>query len=60
MATSIPPWLGLLVAAVVFAVIFSLGLMLGREQIAAALRQRGVPLAGSRIWRCCRWWWHWS
>jgi len=43
--TSIPPWLALLVAAVVFAVMFSLGLMLGREQIAAALRQRGVMAA---------------
>jgi bile acid:Na+ symporter, BASS family len=45
MTTSIPAWLALLVAAAVFAVMFSLGLMLGREQIAAALRQRGVMAA---------------
>jgi BASS family bile acid:Na+ symporter len=45
MTTPIPSWLALPVAGVVFAVMFSLGLMLGREQIAAALRQRGVMAA---------------
>jgi bile acid:Na+ symporter, BASS family len=45
LTTPIPAWLALLVAAAVFAVMFSLGLMLGREQIAAALRQRGVMAA---------------
>jgi predicted Na+-dependent transporter len=36
----IPGWLGLLVAATVFLVMLSLGLMLGREQLEAALRRR--------------------
>jgi BASS family bile acid:Na+ symporter len=42
MTSPIPPWLALLVAAVVYSVMFSLGLMIGREQIAAALQRRGV------------------
>jgi BASS family bile acid:Na+ symporter len=42
MSLPIPPWLAVLVAAVVFAVMFSLGLAIGREQLAAALRRRGV------------------
>ena len=46
MASPIPTWLALLVAASVFAVMFSLGLMLGREQIAAAV-QRRVALAAA-------------
>jgi BASS family bile acid:Na+ symporter len=45
MTSPIPPWLAVLIGASVFAVMFSLGLMLGREQIAAALRQRGVMAA---------------
>ena len=42
MTSPIPPWLALLIAAVVYSVMFSLGLMIGREQIAAAVRRRGV------------------
>jgi uncharacterized membrane protein YeiH len=42
MISPIPFWLALLVAAAVFSVMFSLGVMLGREQIAAALQRRGV------------------
>ncbi|MDH4094422.1 MAG: hypothetical protein OEV81_06480 [Betaproteobacteria bacterium] len=42
MTSPIPPWLALLVAAVVYGVMFSLGLMIGREQIAAAPQRRGV------------------
>jgi predicted Na+-dependent transporter len=42
MSTPLPPWLALLVAAVVWCVMFSLGLMIGREQVAAALKRRGV------------------
>lgn len=42
MTSPIPPWLALLIAAVVYCVMFSFGLMIGREQIAAALRRRGV------------------
>jgi BASS family bile acid:Na+ symporter len=42
MTTTIPPWLALLLAAVVYSVMFSLGLMIGREQIAAAAQRRGV------------------
>jgi predicted Na+-dependent transporter len=45
MTSPIPPWLAVLIGACVFTVMFSLGLMLGREQIAAALRQRGVMAA---------------
>jgi BASS family bile acid:Na+ symporter len=44
MTSPIPPWLAVPVAASVFAVMLSLGLMLGREQVAAA-RQRGGVLA---------------
>jgi len=42
MDSPIPPWLALPIAVAVFGVMFSLGLMLGREQIAAAARRRGV------------------
>lgn len=38
-------WIGLFATAVVFAVMFTLGLMLGREQIAAALQRRVVLAA---------------
>jgi BASS family bile acid:Na+ symporter len=38
-------WIGLFAVATVFVVMFALGLMLGREQIAAALEQRVVLLA---------------
>ena len=52
METPIPGWLALLVAATVFLVMFSLGLLLGREQIEAALRRRvllGALLFGTVI-----------
>lgn len=42
MTLPIAPWLAVLIAASVFAVMFSLGLLLGREQIAAARRRGGV------------------
>jgi len=42
---SLPAWLTPLVGATVFAVMLSLGLMLGREQIAAALQRRVVLAA---------------
>ena len=42
MTSPIPPWLAVLIAASVFAVMFSLGLMLGREQVAAARARRAV------------------
>jgi BASS family bile acid:Na+ symporter len=45
MASQIPAWLGLLVAAAVFLVMLSLGLLLGREQVAAALQRRVVLVA---------------
>jgi BASS family bile acid:Na+ symporter len=45
MTSPIPGWLALLVMATVFSVMFSLGLMLGREQIAAALQRRVVLAA---------------
>ena len=38
-------WIGLFATATVFAVMFALGLMLGREQIAAALQRRVVLAA---------------
>ena len=38
-------WIGLFATATVFAVMFSIGLMLGREQIAAAMQRRVVLLA---------------
>ena len=38
-------WIGLFATVTVFAVMFALGLMLGREQIAAALQRRVVLLA---------------
>ena len=38
-------WIGLFATATVFAVMFSIGLMLGREQIAAAMQRRIVLLA---------------
>lgn len=38
-------WIGLFATVVVFAVMFTLGLMLGREQIAAALQRRVVLAA---------------
>ena len=41
----IPGWLGLLIAATVFLVMLSLGLMLGREQFEAALRRRVLLIA---------------
>jgi bile acid:Na+ symporter, BASS family len=39
------PWIGLFATVTVFAVMFALGLMLGREQIAAALERRVVLAA---------------
>jgi predicted Na+-dependent transporter len=45
MTTPFPSWLAVLVAATVFAVMFSLGLMLGREQLAAAMQRRGILAA---------------
>jgi predicted Na+-dependent transporter len=45
MSSPIPGWLAVLVFATVFSVMLSLGLMLGREQIAAALRRRVVLFA---------------
>lgn len=45
MTSPIPPWLGLLAAAAVFAVMLSLGLLVGREQIAAARQRRRVLAA---------------
>jgi BASS family bile acid:Na+ symporter len=42
MTSPIPAWLGLLVLMSVFTAMLSLGLMLGREQIEAALRRRVV------------------
>jgi BASS family bile acid:Na+ symporter len=39
------PWIGLFATATVFTVMFALGLMLGREQIAAALQRRVVLAA---------------
>jgi bile acid:Na+ symporter, BASS family len=45
MISPIPAWLAVLVWVTVFAVMLSLGLMLGREQIAAALRRRVVLAA---------------
>jgi BASS family bile acid:Na+ symporter len=38
-------WIGLFATLVVFAVMFAIGLMLGREQIAAAMQRRVVLLA---------------
>jgi predicted Na+-dependent transporter len=43
--SSQPAWLALLVGATLFTVMLSLGLMLGREQIAAALQRRVVLAA---------------
>jgi BASS family bile acid:Na+ symporter len=40
MSSPIPSWLALLIAATVFLTMLSLGLLLGREQIEAALRRR--------------------
>ena len=45
MTSPIPDWLALLALATVFSVMFSLGLMLGREQIHAALQRRVVLAA---------------
>jgi len=45
MISPIPAWLAVLVFATVFSVMLSLGLMLGREQIAAALERRVVLAA---------------
>jgi predicted Na+-dependent transporter len=42
MTSPIPSWLALLVLSTVFTVMLSLGLMLGREQITAALQRRMV------------------
>jgi BASS family bile acid:Na+ symporter len=44
-SSAVPAWLVLLVAATLFMVMLSLGLMLGREQIAAALQRRVVLAA---------------
>lgn len=44
MTSLIPPWLTTLIAAAVFMVMLSLGLMIGREQLGAA-RERGAVLA---------------
>src|SRR5262249_26117000 len=45
MMSPIPNWLALLVGATCFTVMLSLGLLLGREQIAAALQRRVVLAA---------------
>src|SRR5262244_4662033 len=45
MMSPIPNWLTLLVGTTVFTVMLSLGLLLGREQIAAALQRRVVLAA---------------
>jgi len=45
MSSAVPAWLTLLVGATLFTVMLSLGLMLGREQIAAALQRRVVLAA---------------
>ena len=42
MTSPIPSWLGLLVLMSVFTAMLSLGLMLGREQVAAAMQRRVV------------------
>ena len=42
LSSPIPPWLGLIIAAAVFGVMFSIGLMIGRAQLAAAVHRRGV------------------
>jgi len=52
MASPIPGWLALLIAAAIFLTMLSLGLLLGREQIEAALRRRtllGALLFGTLI-----------
>ena len=52
MPAAIPGWLALLLAAAVFLTMLSLGLMLGREQLQAALRRRmvlGALLFGTLI-----------
>ena len=52
MTSPIPGWLALLVASAVFLTMLSLGLLLGREQIEAALRRRvllGALLFGTLI-----------
>lgn len=45
MSSPLPFWFTLFAAAAIFAVMLSLGLMLGREQIAAALQRRTVIAA---------------
>ncbi|HET9709337.1 MAG TPA: hypothetical protein VFP39_13655 [Gemmatimonadales bacterium] len=45
MSSAVPGWLVLLVGATLFTAMLSLGLMLGREQIAAALQRRVVLAA---------------
>jgi BASS family bile acid:Na+ symporter len=45
MGAAIPTWLALFVAAAVFLVMLSLGLLLGREQIEAALHRRVMLVA---------------
>ncbi|HTQ73624.1 MAG TPA: hypothetical protein VMI74_05010 [Burkholderiales bacterium] len=45
MSSAVPAWLTLLVGATLFTVMLSLGLMLGREQIAAVLQRRVVLAA---------------
>src|SRR5262245_47865392 len=50
--SSVPSWLGLLLAAAVFLTMLSLGLLLGREQLHAALQRRmvlGALLFGTLI-----------
>ncbi|HEX5093220.1 MAG TPA: hypothetical protein VFV84_11100 [Burkholderiales bacterium] len=42
MSSPIPPWLALTIAAAVFGVMFSLGLMIGRAQLTAAVHRRGT------------------
>lgn len=37
-------WIGLFATATAFAVMFAIGLILGREQVAAALRNPGLAL----------------
>ncbi len=52
MESPIPGWLALLIAAAIFLTMLSLGLLLGREQIEAALRRRtllGALLFGTLI-----------
>ena len=46
MTSPLPPWLTTLIAAAIFTVMLSLGLMVGREQV-AAVRERPLALAAA-------------